>query len=428
MTLVDRAEAVTAPNEVPAAHARSAAVPDWDAVRAQFALDPAEAHLTCCFLAPLPLPVREAVERYRRAFERNVLWAEQDMFGMNGIQGDVVRTLAEYTGGRAEDIALTGNTTGGLGVVYSGLRLRPDQEIVITVHEHLAHQEAARFAAQRQNAGLRTIRLYDDPASVTAHEIAERLAAAIGPRTRAVGVSWVHSRTGVKVPLDLMSEAVSLANAGRAEEDRCLLIIDGVHGLGVEDVDIARTGVDFFAAGTHKWMLGPRGTGFVWGATDAWQHLTPTVPSMIRDPAYWKALRSGTDLPATQAPWMSPGGFHAFENRFAVADAVNFHQSLGRDRIAARLAELNTSLRVRLQTVPGVRLITPLDESMASGLVCFRYRDLPARQVLHLLEEHKVYGTVTPDPRHPAPRLSAGLMNGPEHIDAAITALSGYRS
>ncbi|QLE74598.1 aminotransferase class V-fold PLP-dependent enzyme [Streptomyces rectiverticillatus] len=399
--------------------------PDWDEVRAQFALDPAEAHMTCCFLAPLPLPVREAVERYRLAFERNVLWAEKDLYGIhNGLQGDVVRALAEYIGGRPEDIALTANTSAGLGVVYSGLRLRPDQEIVLSVHDHLVHEEAARFATQRHGASLRSIRLYDDPAHATSHEIAERVAATIGPRTRVVGVPWVHSCTGVKASLPLLAEAVAVANEGRAEEDRCLLIIDGVHGLGVEDVDVARTGVDFFASGTHKWMLGPRGTGFVWGAEDAWAQLGPVFPSLILDRDYWQAFKAGAELPPTRAKWMSPGGFQAFENRFAVADAVAFHQSLGRNRVAARIAELNTSLRLQLRSLPHLELVSPLEESAASQLVCFRHHDLPAREVLRLLAEHKVYGTITPEMHDPAARLCAGLMNGPEHIDAAINTLA----
>ncbi|MFG2878982.1 aminotransferase class V-fold PLP-dependent enzyme [Streptomyces sp. NPDC048337] len=402
--------------------------PDWDEVRAQFALDPAEAHLTCCFLAPLPLPVREAVERHRRAFERNVLWAEKDLYGIhNGLQGDVVRALAEYIGGRPEDIALTANTTTGLGVVYSGLRLRPDQEIVLSVHDHLVHEEAARFATRRHGATMRSIRLYDDPAHVTQHEIAERVAAAIGPRTRVVGLPWVHSCTGVKASLPLLAEAVAVANEGRADEDRCLLVIDGVHGLGVEDVDVARTGIDFFASGTHKWILGPRGTGFVWGTEDAWAQLEPVFPAIILDRDYWQALKTDAELPPTRAAWMSPGGFQAFENRFAVADAVAFHQSLGRDRVSTRIAELNSSLRLQVHSLPDLELVSPLEQSVASQLVCFRHRDLPAREVLRFLAERKVYGTITPEMHDPAARLCAGLMNGPEHITAAINALAELR-
>ena len=60
-----------------------------------------------------------------------------------------------------------------------------------------------------------------------------------------------------------MSEVVAAANRGRAAADRCLLVVDGVHRLGAVDEEPARSGVDFFVAGTHKWLFGPRGTGMI---------------------------------------------------------------------------------------------------------------------------------------------------------------------
>ena len=58
--------------------------------------------------------------------------------------------------------------------------------------------------------------------------IVDRIAKGIGPKTRAVGVTWVHSSTGVKIPVEEISAVVARANRGRAVADRCLLIVDGV--------------------------------------------------------------------------------------------------------------------------------------------------------------------------------------------------------
>ena len=60
-------------------------------------------------------------------------------------------------------------------------------------------------------------------------------------------------------------------NKKRAEADRVLLCVDGVHGFGVEQESVGDLGCDFFVAGCHKWMFGPRGTGIVWGRADAWK-------------------------------------------------------------------------------------------------------------------------------------------------------------
>ena len=185
----------------------------------------------------------------------------------------------------------------GLGLLYNGLDVRSDQDILTTAHDFYATHEALRLKADRSGATLRLVRLYSDPASTSQDEIVGALAAAITPRTRVVAVTWVHSSTGVKLPIHALADAVAQANANRDPGDRALLCVDGVHGLGVEDVDLSTLGCDFFVAGCHKWLFGPRGTGVVWGQPRAWPAATPTIPTF-------------SDA-STPAGGMTPGGFHS---------------------------------------------------------------------------------------------------------------------
>src|SRR5688572_28894180 len=71
---------------------------DWNRVRAQFALDPAYAHFASFFIASHPAPVREAIEAYRRAIDRNpFLTVEQGMFegDAHNIPLQVQRAIAD---------------------------------------------------------------------------------------------------------------------------------------------------------------------------------------------------------------------------------------------------------------------------------------------------------------------------------------------
>src|SRR5207244_873532 len=188
--------------------------------------------------------------------------------------------------------------------------------------------------------------LYDRSADANGSQIVDRLARAITPRTRAVGVTWVHSSTDVKIPLVPIAEAVARANRGRTPADRCLLVVDGVHGFGNQHVEVAKTGCDFFASGTHKWLFAPRGTGFLWGRADVWPELRPTIPSFDPDERpTWDAWMDRKALPPTEASFISPGGFLAYEHLLAVPAAVELHRTIGRDRIASRIRELNTAFR-----------------------------------------------------------------------------------
>src|SRR5262249_59990848 len=141
--------------------------------------------------------------------------------------------------GAVEDVAMTDSTTQGLGVVYGGLRLEPGQELLTTTHDLFVTHFALEYRAARTQNPVRKVSLYDDPSGATADEIVARLTAAITPMTRVIAVTWVHSGTGVKLPIAALADAVARANASRAEADRALLFVDGVHGFGNQETRVA---------------------------------------------------------------------------------------------------------------------------------------------------------------------------------------------
>jgi isopenicillin-N epimerase len=210
-------------------------------------------------------------------------------------------------------------------------------------------------------------------------------------------------------------------NRRRAEADRVLLVVDGAHGFGVEDEAVAELGCDFFSAGTHKWMLGPRGTGILWGRPSAWVRVQPTVPSFEMDPfVAWSEER---ELGATQAAWVSPGGFQAYEHVWALPAAFEFHARIGRARVAARLRDLNGRIKDGLAAQGHVEVHTPRDPNVSAALVCFAVRGLPPGEVVRRLRERRVIASAAPYPVSYV-RLAGSLLNTTEEVDAAVAAIA----
>jgi isopenicillin-N epimerase len=390
-----------------------------------FPLSPDWTHFASFLLASHPKPVADAITAFRDKIDRDPLWIEAAAF--SDTEGrpfaTVKQSLARYVGGQPTEICLTSNTTTALAMAYHGLRVRSNQEILTTEHDHYSHHESIRFAAARSGCQVRYVALYDRSAEARGGDIVARVARAITPRTRAVGVTWVHSSTGVKIPIVPIAEAVARANRGRATGDRCLLIVDGVHGFANQDVDVARIGCDFFASGAHKWLFGPRGTGFLWGRTDAWPELRPTIPTFDPDaPQPWAAWMDRTPLPPTQAAFVSPGGFPAFEHVLAIPAAVELHTSIGRDRIAARVRNLNLAFREGAAKIGGVTLHTPRDPDLSAGISCFEVAGVKPDQVAIRLEEKKIRTNSSPYKVSYA-RVAAGVMNFPEEIDHVLREL-----
>ncbi len=403
---------------------------DWSAVRDQFNLSRDYIHLTALFIASHPRPVREAIEKYRRAIDEHpYLVVKHAMFGSESgnLPRKVQEAVADYVGGKPEEIALTGSTTMGLALVYNGLPLKVGQEILTTTHDFFSHHESIRLAAERAGASVRKIALFDSFDAISEESIVERIRGALQPHTRAVGITWVHSSSGLKLPIRRIAEAVKEANRGREQTDRILLIVDGVHGFGIEDESVAEIGCDFFVAGTHKWILAPRGTGIIWAPASNWALLRPTIPSFTSGEVFMAWEQGRAPQGSTQASWISPGGFHAFEHQWAMAEAFRFHQGIGRKRIADRIHALNEQCKEGLARMRHVKLYTPRGSHLSAGLICFDVDRMKPRAMINRLLERRIIASTTPYGASYA-RLAPSLLNTPEEIETTLREIHALAS
>jgi selenocysteine lyase/cysteine desulfurase len=396
----------------------------WDSIRGQFSLSPDLVHMAGFFLASHPASVREAIERHRRGLDADPIgyWFEQE----EKQEMAVLHAAAEYLAVDPTEIALTDSTTMGLGLLYGGLRLRKDQEIVTTIHDHYSTETSLRLRAERTGATIRQIPLYQSLKTVSRNELIDTLMQQVRPQTRVIAVTWVHSSTGLKLPIDEMARAIARINRTRSEQDRVIFCVDGVHALGVEDFRLNEVGCDFLVAGTHKWMFGPRGTGLVWGHHRAWSVAHATIPT-FNTQAYdiWMKITPPKNLP--MSVYMTPGGFHSFEHRWALDEAFKFHQAIGKARVTQRIYELNQQLKQGLAKMPHVTLHTPLSQDLSAGIVCFEVAGFSASQVVERLRQRGIIGSVTPYATQYA-RLAPGLLNSTEEIETVLKAIQNLRS
>ncbi|WP_416669279.1 aminotransferase class V-fold PLP-dependent enzyme [Egbenema bharatensis] len=289
---------------------------DWTNIHDLFGLDQRYIHLAGLLIATHPAPIQAAIEDYRAALNANPAAFLQEN---NGEFQAVVRSqAAAYMGVQPNDLAITDSTTMGTALVINGLEIRPDQEMLTTEFDYYSTHESLKYKAARSGASVRNIPLYQEIQSVSADEMVDTLIAAIRPQTRLVTATWVHSSTGLKVPIRQIADRLAEINAPRAEADRVLFLVDGVHGFGVEATRVRDLNCDFFTAGTHKWMFGPRGTGILWGNPRSQAAVSPTIPTFTR--------RSGW------GGWMTPGGFKSFEHLWAMARPLSFSSSWGHPR------------------------------------------------------------------------------------------------
>ncbi len=378
----------------------------WERIRREFDLASGYVHLACLFVASHPREVRQAVSRYRKALDENpVLYLEKNN---QEFDRNVRIAAAGYLGARPDDVALTDSTTMGIGMIYNGVKVSRGQELLTTVHDYYSTHASLHYKSLQTGLPVRKLRLYKDLASVSEEEIVRSVREGIRPETRVLALTWVHSSTGLKIPVRKIAEVVKAANTGRKADERILLGLDGVHGFGVEDFSVGELGCDFFMAGTHKWLFGPRGTGIVWARPEAHSQVIATIPTFSKQTGW--------------GPWLTPGGFQPFEHRWAVKEAFQFHQRIGKAAVRDRIHALNAQLKEGLAGIDTVRVHTPNDPNLSAGIVCFDIDGMSPEQVVAGLRDRKVIATVTPyDPSHA--RMSPGLVNSSADIQRAIEAV-----
>jgi selenocysteine lyase/cysteine desulfurase len=381
---------------------------DWGAVRAQFALARDHVHLTSFLLATHPRPVREAIDRHRRRLDANPV---EYLHANEGTLTAGARAASgRFLAVPSSEVALTDSTTMGLGLLYTRLALRPQDEVLTTEHDFYATHEALRLSGAR----VQRVRLYDDSRNASVDEIVTRLRRAVTARTRVVALTWVHSSTGVKLPLRQIADALP---------DRVLLCVDGVHGLAAEADTVGSLRCDAFASGCHKWLYGPRGTGVLWAGPRVRELARPTIPAFGDGESYgaWLAGRAPSGVP--DGPRLTPGGFHSFEHRWALTEAFAFHEGIGRARIETRIRTLVARLRAGLSEVPGVTVRTPAARSLSAGLVCFDVAGRDPADVVARLAARRIVASVTPYAQRHV-RLGPGIVNTLADIDAAVRAVA----
>jgi len=398
------------PNVACAANAAPATGNKWTRLQQLFDQDPAYLHFSNFLITSHPKPVREAIERHRAALDKNPGLAMDWDLGVIEQREENVRVWAgRYLQADAKQIALTGSTTEGLATIYGGVHVRPDQEILTTEHEHYATHTILALRSERDGTRVRKIRLFKDSYSASKAEILAAIDGAIRPETRVLGMCWVHSGSGMKLPIGEIGAIVDQHNRGRSDADRIVYVVDGVHGFGVDNLNFAQMNCDFFIAGTHKWMFGPRGTGIVCSRFAEVRYVTPIIPTFSEATAF--------------STTMTPGGYHSFEHRWALDEAFKLHLELGKAEVEARIHALNSYLKQRLQQRPQIELVTPLSPELSAGFTFFRVKGKDSDKIAAHLMANRVVADAVHRDVGPVIRTAPGLLNDEEQIDRLLAVL-----
>lgn len=409
--LVSRAAASPAPSPEPFASrlARAAASADdaffWQLLREQFILDPDWIFLNFGGLGSSPLPVIDALTGFLRAEERAPS-AGHDEKSWQAVKDKLARALGPSC--RREDLGLIGGATEGVNVIVNGLPLKRGDEVVTSTHEHVAVHSALLNRMQKDGIA---IRLFEPDIARAAGNV-ERIARLVTPRTRLIIFSHVSCTTGQLFPV---REIASLARA-----KNIWFALDGAQAPVNAHFDIAATGVDFYTCSTHKWMMGPKRTGFIYARPGMAEVLRPQTVGGGSSLRYDVAKGEFVLKPTAERFESGTQNDALF---YALGTALDLVATIGADRIQARCKPMAERFYRGLADIPGVERLSPEEEAYRTLMIGFRMAAHPPTEIMQHLGKDKIRARPVSEGGLNSIRVSFYLNNRDEDVTAALESL-----
>lgn len=378
----------------------------WREIRRQFPLRHDRTFLNNGTIGPSPYRVIHTVQK-------DMLHVDESGTHGGG-ESELCRALARFLNTHADEISLTHNVTEGINIVCWGLKLKAGDEVLISTHEHVGNA-----CPWINRAHLSGIKLVPVKLGTTAEETLNNIRSAITPKTKALSLPHIPCTIGQILPV---KEICRLA-----KEKGIFSLIDGAHPPGMLQVDLKDIGCDAYAGCGHKWMLGPKGTGFLYVAA--------TMRDRVQAFYGGAGMDAGWDLlsrPVTFKGYAPNGHRYYYGSQNAslykgLVSAIEFQEAIGKERIENRVRGLATYLRDQLGSFRNdVEILTPREHISRGAQISFRLKNKDTRHFHDYCAREKIITRFVPENDINCLRISCHIYNNFEDLDTLLATLDKF--
>ena len=236
-------------------------------LRKLFLLDPSIHFLNHGSFGACPKEVFEVYQNWQRKLEAQpVLFLGREI---QSFDQEARHALGEYLHVSGDNLVFVPNATYGVNIVARSLPLKTDDEILTTNHEYGACDYTWEFVCAKTGA-----RYVHQEISIPVHssdEMLEEFWMGVTPRTKIIYLSHITSPTALTLPIAKICE--------RARKAGILTLVDGAHTPGQIDLNLEQIGADWYVGNCHKWLMSPKGAGFLYARSEVQNMIEPLVIS-----------------------------------------------------------------------------------------------------------------------------------------------------
>ena len=372
-----------------------------------FLIDPEIIFLNHGSFGACPRPVFNTYQMWQRKLEHQpvqFLGVDLDNYLLHA------RTvLSTFVNCQAKDIVFIPNATHGVNIISRSIHLNPEDEILTTNHEYGACNFAWEYICNKTGAIYKR-----QPISLpleSAESILDQLWQGVTQNTKIIFISHITSPTSIKMPVDLICQ--------RAKEADILTVIDGAHAPGQITLDLSSIKADFYVGNCHKWMLSPKGVGFLYAHPDVQHLIEPLVVSWGYQSKY------ATPRESTFIDYLQWTGTKDPSAALSVPAAIDFMRENHWEDVRASCHQLVSYAMEAMGELTRIKPLYPLDSDFYHQMGTIpipRVKDLLGLKN-NLLSKYKIeIPTIDWENRHYL-RLSVQGYNSKDDIDQLLRAV-----
>lgn len=307
-----------------------------------------------------PSSVIDAIAREKTKYEENPTDA---LFGAWTRLWEMQKRLAQFFKVRPQDIYLRQNVTFAMNDFIMALKLPKESEILYSDLEYGAIIKICQHKAQLDGLTTREFSFMGDTPSEKVSEdlLLSNLEKAISPKTKMVMLSHVMTGNGLKIPINRI---------GRLLRSKGIFFaVDGAHGAGLGELKLDPSDLDYYGFNLHKWMMGPKGTGFGWVAPHMREHLEPKFAGWTTGDVnpFFAGFGDGD---AWAVRWMICSTVN-FADYLGIHEMVNFWETTGHDRIYSAQKAILDKTKKTIGNETGWKLLSDFSPALQGQLLAY---------------------------------------------------------
>jgi selenocysteine lyase/cysteine desulfurase len=364
----------------------------------EYLFEPGLNYLNTAALGPTPRSVLDKVLKAWYELELDPVMMAYGNGAVHVATDNARNQVAQLIGCSADELLMTRSATDAMNSVALGLNLNPGDRVLTTDVEHEGGSVCWSYLKKRRGINIDVVSIA--PGDFDIKAIVSRFEKGLTESTKVISVSHIVTSTGLRMPI---AEIVALAkNAG------ILCVVDGAQAVGGIAVDVKKLGCHAYVGTGHKWLMGPKGTGFLYISKDASSLIQPV---QREDGVRFVAGSTGI------------GSLPLVVGLGAAADAM---QKRGILTVEKRIVELRDRAYVGLKNVSKIQIVSPPPGPLATALLSFKLPDTVASGAFReqLLKKYGIVIKVLGEKRaFNGNRISPHIFNTEKDIDEAIKAI-----